>query len=69
MKIIMEIPDNDIPKGHAIISANLYFINGKLCQCTYPFIVLPIEEEMKRIEEEMKYKMENCCCIKGDDIE
>ena len=56
MKIIMEIPDNDIPKGHAIISANLYFINGKLCRCTYPFIVLPIEEEMK-------YKMENCCCI------
>ena len=46
MKIMIEIPDIDIPKRQDILSVDLCFVDGQVGQCTYPFEVLkqdPIE--------------------------
>lgn len=37
MKIVIDIPDSDVPKKQEVISVNLHFIDGKVCGCTYPF--------------------------------
>ena len=36
MKIIIDIPDEDIPKKQDVISIALHFIDGQLCECDYP---------------------------------
>lgn len=46
MKLLIEIPDTDIPKRQDILSIDLSFVDGQVGQCTYPFEVLkqdPIE--------------------------
>ena len=37
MKILIDIPDSDVPKKQELISVDLHFIDGKVCECTYPF--------------------------------
>lgn len=41
MQIIIEIPDEDVPNKQDIMKIDLHFINGEVCECTYPYIVLP----------------------------
>ena len=59
MKIVIDIPDTDIPKQTTFISVYLKVTNGKICQCTYPFQELPkghgrlidADEALKGIDE------------------
>lgn len=37
MKLVIDIPEKDIPKNLGTMEINLSFCNGKLCQCDYPF--------------------------------
>ena len=41
MKIVIDIPDNEVPKRREIVEIGLQFIDGEVCECTYPFQVLP----------------------------
>ena len=44
MKLIIYIPDNEIPNRQEIMSINLHFLEGSVCECDYPF------EEIKKGE-------------------
>lgn len=39
MKITIDIPQADIPNKQSIIFVGIHFIDGKVCECTYPFEV------------------------------
>lgn len=39
MKITIDIPQADIPDKQDIISVDIHFFHGKVCECTYPFEV------------------------------
>ena len=41
MKILIDIPDKDIPEKQSIIDVSFHFIDGMVCECDYPFDVLP----------------------------
>ena len=41
MKIVIDIPDNEIPKEQRIVDISFHFIDGTVCECDYPFEVLP----------------------------
>ena len=41
MKIVIDIPDDEIPKKQEYMGIGLHFIDGTVCKCTYPFSVLP----------------------------
>ena len=42
MRIVIEIPDKDIPKHQEAIDISLHFMNGKVCEAGgYGFEVLP----------------------------
>ena len=45
MKFIVDMPDELIPQKQEIVSIDLYFMDGKLCGCTYPFEVLETEDD------------------------
>lgn len=40
-KIVIDIPDKEIPTKQKIIDISLHFIDGTVCACDYPFDVLP----------------------------
>ena len=49
MKFIVDMPDELIPQKQEIKSIDLYFIDGKLCGCTYPFEVQePCDDAISR---------------------
>ena len=37
MKLVIDIPEKDIPKNLGTMEINLSFCNGTVCQCDYPF--------------------------------
>ena len=37
MQILIEIPDSEVPTKQEVVSVDLHFIDGKVCECTYPF--------------------------------
>lgn len=41
MKIVIDIPEKDVPSGQEIKAIYLHFIDGKVCECSYPYKVLP----------------------------
>ena len=41
MKIVIDIPDNEVPKRREIVEIGLQFMGGEVCECTYPFQILP----------------------------
>ena len=41
MQIVIDIPDHEIPKKQDIISVDIHFIDGEVCECDYGFQVLP----------------------------
>lgn len=41
MKLVIDIPENEIPTKQDLLSIDLCFFNGKVSQCDYPFIELP----------------------------
>ena len=41
MKLLIDIPNADIPKTQDIVDISIHFIDGEVCECTYPFKVLP----------------------------
>lgn len=41
MQIVIDIPNEDIPKNQDIMTVDLHFIDRVVCECTYPYIVLP----------------------------
>lgn len=41
MKIVIDIPNEEVPTKQEIIDISLHFIAGEVCECTYPYIVLP----------------------------
>lgn len=41
MKIVIDIPDNEIPTKQDLLSIDLCFFKGKVSQCDYPFMELP----------------------------
>ena len=51
-KIMIEIPDNEIPKNQEIITCDIHFVDGKVCECTYPFEEVN-ENELEEIKKEI----------------
>ena len=45
MKLLIDIPDTDIPKRQDMLEIDIMFIDGHISQCTYPFEVLREEEK------------------------
>lgn len=41
MQIMIEIPNEEVPNKQEIIDISLHFIAGEVCECSYPYIVLP----------------------------
>ena len=41
MQILLDIPDEDVPNKQEIMDISLHFIEGEVCECSYPYIVLP----------------------------
>lgn len=41
MKIVLDIPEKDIPKRQEIMTIDLHFIDGTVCGSSYPCEVLP----------------------------
>lgn len=41
MKIVIDIPNKDIPTKQDIIQVGLHFMDGKVVECDYPFMELP----------------------------
>ena len=41
MKIVIDVPENEVPKRREIVEIGLQFMDGEVCECTYPFQVLP----------------------------
>lgn len=41
MQIVIEIPNEEVPNKQEIMEIDLHFIDGEVCECTYPYIVLP----------------------------
>lgn len=41
MKLIIDIPDKDIPTKQDILQIGLHFMDGKVVECDYPFMELP----------------------------
>lgn len=39
MKITIDIPQADIPNKQSIIFVGIHFVDGQVCECTYPFEV------------------------------
>jgi hypothetical protein len=39
MKITIDIPQEAIPDRQDIISVDIHFIDGQVCECDYPFEV------------------------------
>lgn len=37
MQIVIDIPNSDIPSKQDVITLDLHFIDGHVCECTYPF--------------------------------
>lgn len=37
MKVIIEIPDNEVPTRQEYVEIGLHFIDGHICECTYPY--------------------------------
>lgn len=37
MKIVIEIPDKDIPKQQDSMDIHILFVDGHVCDCDYPF--------------------------------
>lgn len=60
MELIIKIPDYEIPKRQEIVSIGVHFIDGKICECTYPF------KEVKTAEtelEEIKKEISDIYCV------
>ena len=52
MKLLIEIPDNDIPTGQSILDVSLHFIDGTVCEASgYGFEVLTEENERTKTHE------------------
>lgn len=45
MRFIVDMPDELIPQKQEIVSIDLYFMDGKLCGCTYPFEELKADDD------------------------
>jgi hypothetical protein len=41
MQIVIDIPNSDISLKQNVITLDLHFIDGHICECTYPFKELP----------------------------
>lgn len=37
MQIVIDIPNSDISLKQNVITLDLHFIDGHICECTYPF--------------------------------
>ena len=41
MQIVIDIPNSVIPLKQDVITLDLHFIDGHICECAYPFKELP----------------------------
>lgn len=41
MQILIDILEDDIPSEQALMTIYLHFIDGKVCECSYPHKILP----------------------------
>ena len=41
MQIVIDVPEKDVPNSQEIMTINLHFIAGEVCECSYPYMVLP----------------------------
>jgi len=41
MHILIDVSDKEVPRKQDIINISLHFINGEVCECNYPYMVLP----------------------------
>lgn len=70
-KIIIDIPDNEVPKRREIVEIGLQFMDGEVCECTYPFQVLPkghgrlidADETLKAMNTWDKFGFEHTGCF------
>lgn len=49
MKLIIDIPDTDIPKRQDMLEIDIMFIDGHISQCTYPCNIL-YKDPVKALE-------------------
>lgn len=61
MQIVIDIPDSNIPTKQEVVSVDLHFIDGKVCECTYPFEELKAEP----CEDCVSRKAAIDACLKG----
>lgn len=54
MQIVIDIPNSDIPLKQNVITLDLHFIDGHICECTYPFKELPKKHGRLIDEREVK---------------
>ena len=54
MQIVIDIPNSDIPLKQNVITLDLHFIDGHICECTYPFKELPKKHGKLIDEREVK---------------
>lgn len=68
MQIVIDIPNNDIPSKQNVINLDLHFIDGHICECTYPFKELPKGHgrliDIEKLKEE--FAMKNNICKECD---
>lgn len=44
MQIVIEVPEEDIPKRQEIKIIEVHFIDGQVCGCTYPYEVNELDK-------------------------
>lgn len=52
MQLVIDIPEKDVPKRQELMTINLHFIAGEVCECSYPYKVLP-KEHGRLIDEDI----------------
>ena len=69
---MIDLPDNEVPKRREIVQIGLQFMDGEVCECTYPFQVLPkghgrlidADAEIKKIQDiSDRVKNRNASCL------
>lgn len=57
MQIVIDILEEDVPSVQALMTIYLHFIDGKVCECSYPYKILPKGHgrlvDISKIDEDM----------------
>lgn len=62
MKLMINIPDKDIPPKQGILDISVHFIDGKVCECDYPFT----QESETDILDKIRAEIDSYCSDNRD---